>query len=268
MNSSQAALFVEQRGDPAQRARLRYIYSGQLPTAEAVRLGLAGQRADGGWQSSWAPDYSSIDATCNRMAQAEQLGLGIDEPALMRALHFLVQRQQADAAWEEAPDLSSMAPPWAVPGSREARLYLTANSGYWLARLSPPSMGSLRESAGRAASYLRLYLGGRDRLPSFLQADWLAAGLWQCLGQADLANRIYAFLESRVPEMPPSGLAWLIIALRGVGVESGHSLVAAAGARLATLQADDGHWPGEDSPSRDVDATLDALYALRLVGLL
>src|SRR5712692_4034668 len=135
MNPSTAALYVEQRGDLAQRARLRYIYSGQLPTPEALRLVLDGQRADGGWQPFWTSDYSSIDATCNRLAQAEQLGLGPDEPALLRALQFLVGRQQADGAWEEAPNLSSVAPAWAVPGSREARLYLTANGGYWLARL-------------------------------------------------------------------------------------------------------------------------------------
>jgi hypothetical protein len=268
MNPSTAALFVEQRGDPVQRARLRYVYSGQQPTAEALRLMLAGQRADGGWQAPWAPNYSSIDATCYRLAQAEQLGLGAGEPALMSALHFLVHRQQADGAWEEAPDLSSVAPAWAVPGSREARLYLTANSGYWLARLSPASMGSLRESAGRAARYLVTYLAGRDRLPSFLQADWLAAGLWQFLGRADLANRAYTFLESRVPEMPASNLAWLIVALRGAGVATSHALLAAAGARLAELQAADGHWPGEDGPNGDVNVTLDALYALKLVALL
>jgi hypothetical protein len=268
MNSSTAALFVEQHGDPAQRARLRYIYSGQVPTPESLKLALAGQRPDGGWQSAWAPDYSSIDATCNRLAQAEQLGLGAGEPALMRALYFLAQRQQADGAWEEAPDLSSMAPPWAVPGSREARLYLTANSGYWLARLSPTSVGSLRESAGRAANYLLTYLRGSNHLPSFIQADWLAAGLCQLLGRVELVSRVYTFLESRVPELPAGSLAWLIIALRGAGIERTHPLLASAGAQLATLQAADGHWPSEDSHSRDADATLDALYALKLVGLL
>jgi len=268
MNSSTAALFVEQHGDPAQRARLRYIYSGQVPTPESIRLALAGQRPDGGWQSTWAPNYSSIDATCNRLAQAEQLGLGAGEPALIRGLHFLAQRQQADGAWEEAPDLSSMAPPWAVPGSREARLYLTANSGYWLARLAPPTMGSLRESAGRAANHLLIYLRGSNHLPSFIQADWLAAGMCQLLGRVELVSRVYAFLESRVPELPAGSLAWLIIALRGAGVEATHPLLAAAGAQLATLQAADGHWPSDDGHSHDADATLDSLYALKLVGLL
>src|SRR5258708_27847291 len=171
----------------------------------------------------------------------------------MRALYFLAQRQQADGAWEEAPDLSSMAPPWALPGSREARLYLTANSGYWLARLSPANVGSLRESAGPAANHLLIYLRGSNHLPSFIQADWLAAGLCQLLGRVELVSRVYTFLESRVAELPAGNLAWLIIALRGAGVEPAHSLLAAAGARLATLQAADGHWPSGESPSRDVD---------------
>ncbi len=268
MNPSTAALFVEQHGDPGQRARLRYIYSNQLPTADALRLALAGQRADGGWQASWASDYSSIDATCGRMAQAEQLGLGAGDPALLRALHFLVRRQQADGAWEEAPDLSSMAPPWAVPGSREARLYLTANSGYWLAHLSPADMGSLRESAGRAANYLLTYLRGSNHLPSFIQADWLAAGLCQSLGHVEIVGGVFTFLESRVPELAASNLAWLIITLRGAGVAPTHPLLVAAGTRLAGLQADDGHWPSETGRDRDVNTTLDALYALKLVSLL
>jgi len=268
MNSSLAALYVEQHGDPAQRARLRYIYSGQAPAEDSIRLALAGQRADGGWQSPWAPDYSAIDTTCHRLAQAEQLGLGAAEPALMRGLRFLAERQQADGAWEEEPDQSSMAPAWALPGSREARLYLTANSGYWLARLGPASMGSLRESAGRASRYLLLYLSGRDRLPSFLQADWLAAAMWHILGRADMSSRIYPFLESRVPELPAENLAWLISALRGAGLEATHPLLAAASARLAESQATDGRFPNLENPTLDTNTTLDALYALKLTGQL
>ncbi len=267
MNSSAAAVFVEKRGDPLQRARLRYIYQGQPPSPNALRQFRAGQRADGGWQAHWAPNYSSIDATCFELFRAEQLGLDVSDPALIASLHFLARRQQGDGAWEEAPNLSSVTPPWAVPGSREARLYLTASSGYWLARLAPASMGSLRESATRASNYLILYLGGRDRLPSFHQADWLAAGLWQCLGRADLSGRLYTFLETRLPELPAGNLAWLIVTLRGAGLEASHVLLAAAGTRLAALQAEDGHWPSE-GPGRDVDETLDALYAMRLLGQL
>jgi hypothetical protein len=268
MNPITASAYVDQRGDPVQRARLRYIYYRQLPTDELLRQLLAGQRADGGWQPSWAPNYSSIDATCLKLFQAEQLGLGAGEPALIRALHFLTRRQQADGAWEEAPNLASLAPPMALPGSREARLFLTASSAYWLARLAPADMGSLRESAGRAAAVLITYLGGRDRLPSFMQTDWLAAGMWQCLGRTDLANRIYPFLESRVPEMSAGQMAWMIVTLRGAGLDASHPLMATAGMSLAALQSDDGRWASAEGPSRDVEDTLDALYALRQVDKL
>ena len=63
-------------------------------------------------------------------------------------------------------------------------------------------------------------------------------------------------------------LAWLIIALRGAGVAPTHTLLAAASARLAGLQAEAGQWPDEEGPLREVETTLDALYALRLNGLL
>ena len=268
MNPITAAAYIEQRGDPLQRARLRYIYYRQPPTDEALHQFLAGQRPDGGWQSAWAPNYSSIDTTCAMLFRAEQLGLGASEPALLRALHFLTRRQQADGAWEEAPNLSSLAPPMALPGSREARLFLTASAGYWLARLAPPDMGSLRESAGRAAAVLQTYMAGRDRLPSFMPADWLAAGMWQCLGRAEVANRLYPFMESRVPEMSAGQLAWLIVTLRGAGLDANHTLLTAAGTRLAELQADDGRWPSAEGPARDVEDTLDALFALRQVNRL
>jgi hypothetical protein len=258
-----AAQIVEQRGDAAERARLRYMLAGEPASAEAVRQALAGQRADGGWQAAWAPDYSSLDATCQRLARAEQLGLGTGEPAVMRALLCLAQRQQGDGAWEEDPEVDSMAPAWDKPGNREARLYLTANCGYWLARAARPGAGSLRESAVRASGYLDTYLDSRGRLPSFLPTHWLAAGLWHCLDHRGLADNVYAFLEGRVPEMPASSLAWLIIALRGVGLEAGHSLVLSGAMRLAGLQAGDGRWPSEDGPGGDVSATLDALYALK-----
>lgn len=266
MNTKAAAEFVEQRGDAAERARLRYILAGEPATADAIRQALAGQRADGGWQPAWAPDYSSLEATCQRLARAEQLGLGTGEPALMRGLLCLAQRQQGDGAWEEEPEVDSMAPAWDKPGNREARLYLTANCGHWLARASRPEAGTLRESAVRAARYLNTYLDSRGRLPSFLPAHWLAAGMWQCLDQRGPADSIYAFLEGRVPEMTASSLAWLITTVRGVGLAANHGLVLSAAMRLVGLQTGDGRWPSDDGPNGDVSNTLDALYALKLAG--
>jgi hypothetical protein len=266
MDAKLAAEFVEGRGDTAERARLRYILAEEPASAAPPRRARPAPRPDGGWQPAWAPDYSSLDATCQRLARAEQLGLGTGEPALMRGLRCLEQRQQGDGAWEEEPEVDSMAPVWDKPGNREARLYLTANCGYWLARASRPEAGTLRESAARASGYLDTYLDSRGRLPSFLPAHWLAAGLWQCLDHRGLADSVYGFLEGRVLEMPAGSLAWLITAVRGVGLAANHGLVISAAMRLVGLQAGDGRWPSEDGPSGDVSTTLDALYALKLAG--
>ena len=261
-------MFVELRGDAGEKGRLRHILTGEQPGEAASRQTLAGQRDDGGWQPPWAPGYSSLDATCYRLAKCDELGLGPSDPALARALRFLLLRQQGDGAWEEEPEVSSMAPAWAMPGNREARLYLTANCGYWLARLAQGETGSLRESAARADRYLQTYLDEQGRLPSFWQTHWLAAGLWQHLGQTEQAEKICQFLESRVPEMPASSLAWLIMALRGVGLPPAHRLVEAAALRLAGLQAADGRWPGDEGLDSDVATTLAALHALKLAGML
>ena len=266
MDLEKAAAFVELRGDIGERARLRHILTGEPAGVDARHHIAAGQRADGGWPPPWAPAYSSIDATCYRLAQAEELGLPAVDAGVDSALHFLANRQQADGAWEEAPDISSMAPAWAMPGNREARLYLTANSAYWLAHLGQAE-ASLRESAMSGARYLQTFLDERGRMPSFWQTHWLAASLWRILDQNDWAERVYPFLESRVPEMPAASLAWLMVALRGAGLPASHRLIVFAADRLPTLQAPDGHWPHDDEPGQAVATTLAALHALKVSAI-
>jgi squalene cyclase len=125
-----AAAFVNSHGDATEQARLRYLLNGERPSQAAVNTLLAGQREDGGWAPFWAPAYSSLDATCFHLAQAEQLGLTIaitnSEPAIGRALGFLTQRQRASGRWAEDESVTDLAPPWAKPGETSATLYLTA----------------------------------------------------------------------------------------------------------------------------------------------
>jgi hypothetical protein len=261
MDKELAHEFVRQHGDPTEHARLAYLLNGRPPLAEAVETLLTNQRPDGCWPPFWAPDYGSLDATCYRLAQAHQLGLGLTEEPIRRAIAGLVARQREDGRWEEDEAVKELAPPWAMPGDISATLYLTANCAFWLALF-----GSAPSAVERAALFLHAYLDENGSLPTFLHAHWLAAATWRRLGMAEAVGRSLGYLESRVSELPASSLAWLISALCLAGVPASEPTVAAAAARLANLQAEDGRWVSEDGMDRDVSTTLDALWALALCG--
>ncbi|MGE5252135.1 MAG: prenyltransferase/squalene oxidase repeat-containing protein [Bacteroidota bacterium] len=262
MNLQAALDFIAERGDPAEQARLKVLYTGEPPAAAAVDALLSGQHSDGGWPPFWAPDYSSLDATCFRLAQARQLRVDASDPRIARGLGFLTGRQAMDGSWQEAEWVAPLAPPWAAPGDPRAALYLTANCGYWLALL-----GAGRVTAERASNHLLPSLRRDGGMPSFLHAHWLAAGLWYCLDSRDPAARVFRYLEKRLAEMHTSNLAWLIVTLRDAGVPARHRLIQHALEKLLLQQRDiDGCWPSEDGPARDVHSTLEALYALKISG--
>ena len=124
--------YVVAHGDPVDRARLSYLRSGAAPPPEAVAKAEMGQAPGGGWPAFWAGDTASVDATCFRLAELDDLGALDREPA-RKALAWLAARQRPDGTWEEDASLADAAPVWARPGDPEARLYLTANAGFWLA---------------------------------------------------------------------------------------------------------------------------------------
>ncbi|MBN2390877.1 MAG: terpene cyclase/mutase family protein [Anaerolineae bacterium] len=261
MNFERAIAFVQSRGNEVEQARLRYILFYEHPSQKVVAKLVAGQRPDGGWPPFWANGYSSLDATCFRLAQAEQLGISEHETALTRAVHFLAHRQFSDGSWEEDESFADSAPPWAKPGDLSARLYLTANCGLWLAIWRSPD-----HRAVEAADYLRLYLDQDGHLPGFLHTQWLAAGLWYKLGRHELSELVFKHLSENTNTLATSNLSWLIISVYLAGVSTDHPLVSKAVSLLEQSQHEDGRWSSEDGPNQDVHATLEALYALALCG--
>jgi len=97
---SQAISFIRQQGTPIERTRLDYLRHGKSPSSAIGEELFSGQRPDSGWAPFWKPDYSSLDATCFHLAQAEQLGLMAANP-VTRALPFLLGRQRVDGSWQE-----------------------------------------------------------------------------------------------------------------------------------------------------------------------
>jgi hypothetical protein len=149
-----------------------------------------------------------------------------------------------------------------MPGTLAARLYLTANTTYWLTRLLPDDEHAV---ATRGTVVLDAHLDASGQMPTFLPTHWLAAGVWYRLGQRELAERVLSALPGRLDESTPaSSLSWLITCLRAVNVPADYLAVSKALSLLEACQRTDGGWTSEDGSTADVHTTLEALRAVRL----
>jgi hypothetical protein len=263
--------FVVAKGDPVERARLSWLRTGTAPHPDVLAKAELGQAPEGGWPAVWgrAP---SVDATCFHLAELDDLG-ALGRPAARRALDWLASRQREDGTWEEDESLAADAPVWAQPGDPEARLYLTANAGYWLTVAGPDTRadagpdtrasGGYAGAVAGAAQVISASLRDDGTWPSFLVTGWLgAAVLYRQQAYYDSA-RIQLVLSDRLSGMSPADLAWMGASLRRVGVPDGDWLPVATRRRLGQTQRNDGGWPSDDGPAFDVHVTLAAIRACR-----
>jgi hypothetical protein len=262
--------YVVAHGDQVDRARLSWLRSGITPPPEVLAKVELGQTPGGGWPAFWADDVPSIDATCFRLGELDDLG-ALDRPPARQALAWLIARQRPDGTWEEDESLAGTAPIYARPGDPEARLYLTANAGFWLAVGGPPvpppaaeaNAHAHAEVVARATQAFRAALRDDGTWPSYLVAGWLGGALLYHAGWFYEAAQIQVILAERVPDMSPADVAWLAAALRRVGMSNDDWLLTAARKRLTETQRSDGGWPSDDGEAFDVHTTLTAIRALR-----
>jgi len=255
--------YVVAHGDAVDRARLAWLRTGQAPTPDLLEKAEIGQAPGGGWPAYWGADVASVDATCFRLAELDDLG-AIDRPAARRALAWLGRSQRPDGMWEEDASLAGIAPPWAQPGDPEARLYLTTNAAFWLL-IGGPADGDDEHATriARAAEAFRASLAPDGSWPSFLVTGWLGCALLYHLGWFYESAQIQVALADRVPKMTPADTASLCAALRRVGMSPDDWLLGSARRHLSETQRSDGGWPSDDGEQFNVHTTLTAIRALR-----
>jgi hypothetical protein len=256
--------YVVAHGDAVDRARLAWLRTGQAPSADVLERAEVGQASTGGWPAYHGAHVASVDATCFRLAELDDLG-AVSRPAARKALTWLGQSQRPDGMWEEDESLSGIAPPWAQPGDDEARLYLTCSAAYWLI-IGGPAPGDEDEHAARiarAAEAFRASLRPDGSWPSFLVTGWLGCAVLYHLGWFYESAQIQVALADRVPTMTAADTASLYAALRRVGMSTEDWLLGAARRRLDETQRSDGGWTSDDGDQFNVHTTLTAIRALR-----
>jgi hypothetical protein len=249
--------FVVAKGDPVDRARLSFLRTGTLPGEAILAAAEAGITLGGGWPAFYSGRIPSIDATCFRLWQLDDLG-GLTRHPARSALHWLASRQRPDGTWQEDAALAADAPPWAQPGDPEATLYLTANASYCLSMTD-----GYEEVVQRAAGYVRESLNPDGTWPSFLVTGWLGAAVMSKVGNFYEAARMQGVLQDRLPTMSGGDAAALGAALRRSGLSDDDWTMVAARRRLGETQRSDGGWSSDDGPLFDVEVTLNAIRACR-----
>ena len=259
--------YVIAHGDPVERARLSYLRTGTPPPQQIIDRITEGQMPSGGWPASGEAAVASIDATCFRLGELDDLG-GLHGAAVDRALIWLVQQQRADGTWQEDESLAAEAPAWAMPGDPEATLYLTSVAGFWLTVADveahpyhevPPVY---EPALVAAAQFVVGQLRPDGTWPSFLATGWHAAGLLHEEQYFYESARVQLVLGDRLRDMSAADVASMAAALRRVNLGDDW-LLQAARKRLSETQRTDGGWDSDEGPIFDVNTTLIAIRACR-----
>src|SRR6266699_3891148 len=136
----------------------------------------------------------------------------------------------------EQARLRDVAPPWAMPGDLAAILYLTANSGFCLARLALPE--GLWHSP-----LLRTYPVARCE--SLVLSRSIRTGLPRLFVPAKApGRRCLSLHDARIPMK--------------------HPLLENATHLLEQKQKEDGRWESDDGPPFDVRTTLEVIRVMLL----
>lgn len=263
--------YVVAHGDPVERARLSYLRAGTPPPDAVLERIETGQTAAGGWPAAGDGSVPSVDATCFRLSELDDLG-GLRGPQVDRALAWLAAVQRADGTWQEDESLAAEAPVWAMPGDPEATLYLTAVAGFWLTAAEveahphheqPARYAPVLQSAAR---FVVAQLHPDGTWPSFLAVGWHAAGLLHEQQFFYESARVQLVLGDRMNDMSPADVANMAAALRRVNLGDDW-LLQSARKRLAQAQRTDGGWDSDEGPLFDVNTTLTVIRACRRAGL-
>jgi A-macroglobulin TED domain len=253
-----AIQYIDSHGSAIEKARLKFITDAALiSTDEIAQLMNHPQNEDGGWIPFWGKDISSLDATCYKLAQLEQLGVQ-QHSMIDKAITFMLSKQADKGYFEEEERIADICPPWVKPGELEAQLYLTANCALWIQYYAPQN----KEQLVSAAEYLISHINEGGFINSYRHTNWMAAGFLYRMGFEAESQRMMQYIESTIEDLSSDNLAWLANTLILCKMNS-KELLHKITTQLIQLQQEDGSWSSDDGEWQRMHTTLEALRAIK-----
>ena len=268
MNITESISFVEANGTDLENARLRCLLYGTQPEPGVLQPFLDLQNADGGFPFRMEQgNPTALNHTQVALLWMDELGL-LDAPASQNAFEYVLRTQREDGGWNEEIAIAQYdPPPWAIPGEPWARVYLTAQSAFWLA------VGGYRTSPGfqSALDFLLKHQEESGKFQGFLHNTWIATSVFWMAGAlyAEPAGKGLAALAARpLAKWVDSQIAWALDCLGRAGLPQDEPFVKAGLAELLRRRSAEGKWVSEDGEARTVGAVLEALKVLKCYELL
>jgi hypothetical protein len=268
MDAAEATSFIEGKGTELEKARLKWVLYGEKPDPAVVRPFLELQNADGGFPfrlESGLP--SALNHTQGALLRMDELGMLGSSPA-KGAFTYILNTQEDDGGWDENARLAEYStPPWGAPGERQARVYLSSQSAFWL------GAGVYRDHPAfqKALDYLISHQEESGRFLGFLHSTWIASSVFLMAGDQHLEvadKGLEALMAVPLSEWVDSQIAWALGCLGKAGLSKTHPFVKRCLDALVHRFQGGGEWASEEGEPQRVGATIQVLNALNHYDML
>jgi squalene cyclase len=268
VNVDKAIDYIRQKGTDLERARIEWITSKVKPDDDTVTPLLKIQCQDGGFPFAMEEgNPSAVSSTLSSIEQLDELGL-FTSKYTEHAVSYLLGVQKDDGGWDEDPAITQYAlPAYITPGDLRTRVYLSAYAGYWLALKDHLEDPKFR----KALYFLVSHQEETGRFFGFRHTTWIAASAFALAGRpyAKIVSKAVKCLMGKpLDEWADSQLAWALACLGRAGLPKAHPFISDCLAELTERQQPDGTWISENGDAFTIDATISAVKAFRIFGVL
>lgn len=264
MNTKLAVQYVKKNGNEEQKNRLESVLS-RKKAKESYWAELEPiQNLDGGFPYGLvAGRPSTMMDTLVAFIKLDELN-SLEGDLVEKAVRFLFLSQHGEGSWQEPKEIEQFnPPPWMESGDVKAKLFTTAYTAFWLARLGY----SGDERVLQACDFLLKFAHPDGHILGFIHTNWIAASvLAMCMGKDHWSVRGITdyMMEIQEESWVASQVAWLLWSLACAGFTKEDDAVKYFLSILSTMQWSDGSFQSEEEGG-EVEATMEVIKALKLL---